>query len=128
MVKETKDQAKELAQTVIDAMLEKKGVKIVSLSLKDIPNAVCSYFVICHGTSRPQVEAIAASVNEKVKAKFGYNPFNKEGFENAEWILVDYVDVVVHIFREETRKFYLLEELWADAKINEYGTDSQGEE
>ncbi len=106
-----------LAETIVDSIQEKKGKEIVSLKLKKIPNAVCDYFIICHGTSKIQVEAIAESVEEEVKKAFGYNPWHKEGFENAEWILLDYIAVVVHIFQENTRAFYNLEDLWADAEI-----------
>jgi len=88
--------------------------------LKNIPNAVSRYFVICHGTSRTQVEAIADSVENLVRKANGSKPWHKEGYENAEWILLDYVDVVVHIFQDQTRSFYKLEELWADAVISRY--------
>lgn len=101
----------------IQGMLEKKGKQIVILDLRRISSAITDYFVICHGTSRPHIEAIAESVELYIKKKTGERPMNKEGFENAEWILIDYFDVVIHIFQETTRKFYKLEELWADAKI-----------
>jgi len=123
MVEAKKTDTEALAAAVIEGIKNKKGMGIVKLSLKDIPNAICQYFVICHGTSKPQIEAIAESVDEVVKKKTGFNPWHKEGFENAEWVLIDYVDVVVHIFQEKTRKFYLLEELWADAKAVKYATD-----
>jgi len=109
-----------LASTIAEGMLKKKGRQVVTMDLTSLPNAVCNYFVICHGTSKTQVEAIADSVQEEVLRHEGGKPWHKEGFENAEWILLDYVDVVVHIFNEETRLFYNLESLWADSDIREY--------
>jgi len=98
-------------------MTDKKGKDPVILNLSRLDGAVCDSFIICHGGSRTQVEALAENVIGEVKAKTGINPWHKEGFENAEWILIDYSDVVVHIFQEERRKFYNLERLWADAEI-----------
>jgi ribosome-associated protein len=90
------------------------------MNLSKLPNAVCNYFIVCHGSSKVQVEAIADSVLKTTMETSGSKPWHKEGFENAEWILLDYVDVVVHIFMEETRAFYNIEKLWADAEIKEY--------
>ena len=115
-----KSETKILAGYVAEGLADKKGVNIVILDFKDVDNAVTDYFVICHGTSRPQVEALAESVREKVGKKLGIKPWHHEGFENAEWILLDYVDVVVHIFRQEAREFYQLEKLWGDAGISHY--------
>lgn len=115
-----KRESKKLAGLVIKGMQEKKGIDLVSLDLTKIENSVASYFIICHGTSRTQVSAIADSVLEFVKKQNKENPWHKEGMENAEWILIDFADVVVHIFQEETRKFYQLESLWADAKTTTY--------
>jgi ribosome-associated protein len=105
-----------LADIVVSGMLERKALDIVKLKLTNVPNSITDYFVICHGTSRSQVEAIADSVEAEVKKAIGVNPWHKEGFENAEWILLDYFDVVVHIFQEESRGFYKLEKLWNDAE------------
>ncbi|MBN1338269.1 MAG: ribosome silencing factor [Bacteroidales bacterium] len=105
-----------LRDAVVKGMLNKKGLDIVSLQLSKIPGPVCDYFVICHGTNKNQVEAIADAVQDEVALEFHYKPWHKEGVENAEWILLDYVDVVVHIFLEDTRRFYNLEKLWADAE------------
>jgi len=104
-----------LADIVVQGMQERKGIDIVKLNLKKLPNTITDYFVICHGTSRAQVEAIAESVQAEVKKAIGINPWHKEGYDNAEWILLDYFDVVVHIFIEDARNFYKLEKLWADA-------------
>ncbi len=112
-----KNETLELLDVIVNSVQEKKAKDIVSLNLKKIKNAICDYFVVCYGTSSTQVEAIADSVLELVKKEAGFSPVNKEGFQNAEWILIDYFDIVVHIFQEDTRKFYQLEKLWADAEI-----------
>jgi len=83
-----------------------------------MPNSISKYFIICHGTSTSQVDAIADSVAEQVYKQLGEKPVFTEGKENKEWILVDFIDVVVHIFQESTRRFYNIEGLWADAKID----------
>lgn len=114
------NESAKLADTIAEGILKKKGKRVVSLDLSKLGNAVCNYFVICHGTSTTQVEAIADSVFEEVAKAGGGKPWHKEGFENSEWILLDYVDVVVHIFNEDTRSFYNLENLWADAEVKEY--------
>lgn len=115
-----KSESEILAGLVAEGLADRKGKNIVLLDLKEVNNSVTDFFVICHGTSRPQVEALADSVREKVGKKLGAKPWHHEGFENAEWILLDYVDVVVHIFKQESREFYQLEKLWADAKITHY--------
>jgi len=104
-----------LADIIVKGMQEKFGLDIVKLNLSGIPNSITDYFVICHGASRSQVDAIADSVQAEVKKAVGGSPSHKEGFENCEWILLDYFDVVVHIFQEDKRGFYQLEKLWADA-------------
>ena len=107
----------------IQGIQEKKGKQIVKLDLQKIPNSITNCFVVCHGTSKPHIEAIADSVIEFVKINTGENPKNKEGLANAEWILIDYFDVVIHIFQETTRRFYKLEDLWADAEIQQFESD-----
>ncbi|NOR87429.1 MAG: ribosome silencing factor [Bacteroidales bacterium] len=107
----------QLVETVIFGMLEMKASEITTIDLRDIPNAVTSYFVICHGNSNTQVESIAESVGHQAQVKLNDNPVHVEGAGLAEWILLDYSDVVVHVFQEGSRKFYNLEGLWADAKI-----------
>jgi ribosome-associated protein len=104
-----------LADIIVKGMQEKLGSDIVKLNLSGIPNSITDYFVICHGASRSQVDAIADSVQFEVKNAIGALPSHKEGFENCEWILLDYFDVVVHIFQTEARGFFQLEKLWADA-------------
>ena len=117
------DDAGAIAKQVVAAMQDKKAKKIVSLDLSGISNAVTKYFVICHAPSKTQVDAIYDNVIEMVLKNNGDKPFNKEGRENSEWILIDYVDVVVHIFLEDIRMFYRLEDLWADAKLKNYESD-----
>ena len=107
------DSAK-LAQTIKHAILEKKGESIVLLNLKNLTSAVCDYFVICHGNSDTQVGAIADEIEKAVKQTHQENVYQKEGHQNAQWILLDYSNVVAHIFQKEAREFYDLESLWAD--------------
>jgi ribosome-associated protein len=104
-------------------MQDIKAKNIISLDLSGISNAVTKYFVICHAPSKTQVNAIYDHVLEFVSKNNGVKPFNKEGYENSEWILIDYVDVVAHIFLEDVRAFYHLEDLWADAVLKNYTSD-----
>ena len=113
-------ESEELVSLIIKGMEDTKAKNIMILDLQDIDHAITNYFVICHGNSRPQLEAIADSVIKNTLRGVKAKPWHKEGFENAEWILLDYVDVVVHIFKEDRRKFYQLEKLWADAKIRHH--------
>lgn len=105
---------------VIDAVLDKKAENVVSLDLRKIEEAITDYFIICHASTNTQIKAIAENVIHKVKEATGENPWHKEGFENLEWVLIDFVDVVVHVFKTETREFYQLEELWSDAVRQEH--------
>jgi len=107
----------QLAGAAIAGIRAKKGFSIVKMDLSGIENSVCNNFIICNGNSSTQVQALAESVEEMVQTEIGQKPWHKEGYQNAEWILLDYVNVVVHIFNEETRKFYNLEGLWADAEV-----------
>lgn len=111
-----KDEGYILAESVVNGMLEKKGQNVRWLDLRGIENSVCDYFIICEGNSNTQVEAIAESVEDVVKKETGQRPYRSEGWENALWILIDYINVVVHVFERETRHFYNLESLWADAE------------
>ncbi len=123
MAKGKQTNSEKLVQSIIHGIHDKKGKGTIGLNLTTLNNSVSNYFVICHGNTKVQVEAIAESVEENVRKKLGDKPWHKEGFENAEWILLDYVDVVVHIFQENTRTFYNLEKLWADAEIKEYDNE-----
>lgn len=106
-----------LVDAVIDGMQEKKAKNITIVNLSEIENTVADFFVICDADSKTHVEAIADSVDEVVEKTTGERPFHAEGYENAEWILIDYINVVVHVFQKETRDYYNLEALWADAEI-----------
>jgi ribosome-associated protein len=107
-----------LADLVVRGMQDKKASDIVVLNLKHLKNAVADYFVICSATSDTQLDAIARSVEEEVEKATGQNPWQTEGRQNREWVLLDYVDVVVHVFLRDRRAFYALEELWGDAEIS----------
>ena len=112
-----KDNSDILAELVVKGMQEKKGADIVVINLKSLKNAVSDYFVICSANSDSQLDAIAKSVEEEVYKITQQNPWQTEGRINREWILLDYVDVVAHIFLKDKREFYALEELWGDADI-----------
>lgn len=107
--------SKELSEIVVQGMLEKKGARIVVMDLKGVTNSVADYFIICSGNSDTQVDSIAQSVDDEVHKATGQNPWHKEGFQNKEWVLIDYVDVVAHVFLKDKREFYNLEGLWGDA-------------
>ncbi len=116
------EQTEGLVKLVIEGILKKKGKRIVTLDLSKIENSICTYFIICHGESTTQTSAIGESVAEFVFKESGEKPLHREGFQNANWILLDYGDVIVHVFLESFRELYRLEDLWADAKselINE---------
>jgi ribosome-associated protein len=113
-------ESEELTSLIIQGMEDTKAKNIIILDLQDIEHAITNYFVICHGSSKPQLEAIANAIIERTLKTLKVKPWHKEGFENAEWILLDFVDVVVHIFREDRREFYQLEKLWADANITHH--------
>lgn len=107
-------------KTIIHAIQEKKGENIVSLDLKKIPEAVTDFFIICEASNPIQLKAIADFVEEEVKKKCGEIPYKHEGRQGEQWILIDYVNVVVHIMLPEPRKFYRLEEMWSDAVAVEH--------
>ena len=106
-----------LFKNIIKAIQDKKGENIVSLDLRKIPEAVSDFFVICEATSNIQIKAIADNIEEQVKAECGENPYKREGYQSLQWVLIDYVNIVVHIMQPDTRKFYRLEEMWSDAGI-----------
>lgn len=110
-----------LFKTIILAIQDKKGEKIVSLDLKKIPEAVADFFIICQATNRVQLKSITDFVEEKVKKECGELPFRQEGKRGEHWVLVDYINIVVHIMMEEARNFYKLEDMWSDASSLEHG-------
>lgn len=107
-------------KTIIHAIQQKKGENIVSLDLRKIPEAVTDFFVICEATSSTQVKAISDYIETQVKKVCDETPFRHEGQQAAQWILIDYVNVVIHVMQPETRKFYKLEEMWSDAGLAEH--------
>ena len=115
--KKKKSNTETLSDEIVAAMLDKKAKDPVIINFTKIQNYISDFFIICHGTSRTHTEAIADHIIMNVKKKTGQIPWHREGFENAEWILIDYSDIIVHIFQETPRKFYNLEQLWADAEI-----------
>jgi ribosome-associated protein len=105
---------------IIKAIQEKKGEDIVSLDLRKIPEAVSDYFIVCQATTNIQVRAIADHVEDTIKKQLGELPYRHEGYHALQWVLIDYVNVVVHVMQPEARKFYRLEEMWSDAPLQEY--------
>ena len=106
-----------LVETMVQCMQEKKGQRIVSLDLRKVSGASFDFFVICEVDSAPQARAIADEIDEKVYAGFGEDPLHTEGYANGEWVLLDYGNVLAHIFNKETRQHYRLEDLWGDAGV-----------
>ena len=109
-----------IIKTIIAAIQEKKGDNIISLDLRKINEAVADFFIVCEAGNQPQIRAIAENVEEQVKKKCEENPYHHEGYRKLQWVLIDFVNVVVHIMLPETRKFYKLEEMWSDASITEH--------
>lgn len=112
--------AERLVNAVVLGMQEVKGRDVVHLDLRNVPNTICDHFVICHGDSDTQVEAIAGSVDRFARERAGEKPWHTEGQESKGWVIIDFVDVVVHIFHREKRNYYQLEQLWSDAIRNTY--------
>lgn len=108
--------SKTLIDTIVDSILDLKGEDVVVLDLREIENAFCEYFIICNGNSNTHVSSIAASVEKKVRNATKERPWHVEGTDNAQWILMDYTNVIVHVFQKEFREYYDIESLWGDAK------------
>ena len=104
-------------ESIIKGIFEKKGQNVLKIDLRKLENRIADYFVICHGSSATQVDSICDSVEDVVRKSAGEKPLHVEGLDNCYWVLVDYGNVIVHIFLEEYRNFYSLESLWADAEI-----------
>lgn len=113
-------QRSKIIKTIIAAIQEKKGENVISLDLRKINEAVADFFIICEAGNQPQIKAIADNVEEQVKKICHENPYHHEGYKALQWVLVDYVNVVVHVMLPETRKFYKLEEMWSDASVLKY--------
>ena len=114
-----KNNTEQMLSSILEGILKVKGQDITILDLRSIENAVCSYFVICTGGSNIQVSAISGAVQRQTPQK----PWHVEGEQNAEWILLDYVDIVVHVFQKPIREYYDIEGLWGDAKITHIKTN-----
>lgn len=111
--------SEKLSEVVVKGMMEKKASNIIVMDLRTVNTAVADFFVICSGNSDTQLDAIADSVDKEVSKTLSQNPWHREGTQNKEWMLLDYVDVVAHIFKPEKRNFYGLENLWGDAEITQ---------
>jgi len=107
-------------KSIIKAIQDKKGENIVSVDLRKIPEAVADFFIICEATTNTQVKAISDFVEVKVKEECDETPYKHEGFYALQWVLIDYVNIVVHIMQPEQRKFYKLEEMWSDGELTEH--------
>ncbi|RXK80786.1 ribosome silencing factor [Filimonas effusa] len=109
-----------LFKTIIKAIQAKKAENIVSLDLRKIPESVADFFIICEATSTTQVKAISDSVETTVKDEIGEAPYKHEGYQALQWVIIDYVNIVIHVMLPDTRKFYRLEEMWSDANVMEH--------
>lgn len=118
--KKTTNLSTYLSEIAIHGIQEKKGHDIVRLDLRELNSSVSDYFIVCNADSSTQVKAIADSVEDEIYKATQTSPWRKEGLDNAEWIILDYFDIVVHIFRTEKREFYGIEDLWGDAETTTY--------
>jgi ribosome-associated protein len=116
-MKKKADEATILLENIIKGIFEKKGQNILKIDLRKLENRITDYFVICHAASTTQVSAICDAVEDNAREGAGQKPLHIEGLDNSFWVLLDYGDVIVHIFLEEYRNFYNLESLWSDAAI-----------
>lgn len=112
--------SEQLLESVVEGIRSKKGKEIVSLDLRNIDSAVCDFFVICSGDSNTHVSGIVSGIEEEVRKQLKEKPWHTEGLGNAEWVLMDYVNIAVHVFQRDAREFYDLERLWADGEVVEY--------
>jgi ribosome-associated protein len=114
-VKET--ETEQLIAAIVEGIQRKKGIDIIKIDLTKINNTECKYFIICHGNSNTQVDAISHSVEDTVVEFLNEKAWHTDGYQNSLWVLLDYADIMVHIFQRDARTFYDLENLWADAQI-----------
>lgn len=121
--KEMFDESANLRDAIIEGVRRKKGHGLVDLDLRELNSAECDHYIICEGTSSTQVEAIARSVEETVEEIAGESVLHSDGYRNAQWILLDYSNIMVHVFQKEVRTHYDIEALWADAQVTEYNDE-----
>lgn len=114
-----------LVNCIVDAILDKKGKEVTSLEIGKLPNSVCDFFIICHADSTTQVHAIAENIELKVRETLDEKVWKSAGYDNSIWVVLDFVNVVVHIFQTEWRDFYKMEDLWADAPVKKYSDEPQ---
>jgi len=112
-----------LISNIITGIENVKGLDVRLLDLRDIENTVCNYFVVCSGSSNTHVNAIVSAIQKTVSKELKEKPFHTEGSDNAEWVLIDYVNIVVHVFQKHIREYYSIEELWGDAKTTEIASN-----
>jgi ribosome-associated protein len=116
-MKKRSDGTDVLVDSVVKGIFEKQGQNVLKVDLRKLENRITDYFVICHANSGTQVDSISYSVEDTVRKETGEKPLHREGLENCFWVLIDYGNVIVHVFQEEYRNFYSLESLWADANV-----------
>ena len=112
-----------LISTIISGIENVKGLDVSLLDLRDLDNTVCSYFLVCSGSSNTHVNAIVSAVQKTVSKELKEKPFHTEGADNSEWVLIDYVNIVVHVFQKHIRTYYNIEELWGDAKTTKIASN-----
>jgi ribosome-associated protein len=116
-MKKRSDGTEALVDSAVKGIFEKQGLNVLKVDLRKLENRITDFFLICHANSSTQVDSISYSVEDTVRKETGEKPLHREGLENCFWVLIDYGNVIVHVFQEEYRNFYSLESLWADAKI-----------
>lgn len=119
-----KAETEQLIDAIVEGIQRKKGIDLIKIDLTKINHTECKYFIICHGNSNTQVDAIAHSVEQTVEELINEKAWHKDGYRNSMWILLDYADIMVHVFQKESRNFYDLENLWADANIETIKEDN----
>lgn len=122
--KENELSSEALSRIIVNGMLEKKASDVIVMDLRKVQSAITDFFIICSGNSDTQIEAIATSIDKEVYKAAQQSPWHKEGFQNKEWVLLDFVNVVAHVFNKEKRAFYDIESLWGDADITEIDEQS----
>lgn len=114
------EKPKEFVEKIVDYIHEIKGKEVISIDMKKVGQSIADFFIICHADSDRQVDAIAHNIIDKIKEEIKITPWHKEGFQNSQWILIDYANVIVHVFLKDQREFYNLEDLWADGEFASY--------